>query len=269
MVSSTSGMGAICAWSAAQERAVVIASRSQPVPHCPRFAAAPEWEWCEEGFNAQACGASSRSHCRAREEDAGAGQIRGSTRVSRLQVALSSFEDAAEKPALEAALAKAQKQAEEMPWHVRSRSQRSSSRGPRSGCLFADEKIRLAQVALQDAMDEVANPIGPDVGCTDAECGPSPTSKFTPGSRHVEEEGCKTACGSLRAHPTRPARPRVLFDSCEMQSNLEIKSPSSLWWTSSTKGRHSFTCHLPSYANFDLGHRLFLLRPVLLRPGAT
>ena len=54
---------------------------------------------------------------------------------------------------------------------------------------------------------EVANPFGPDGGCADAQCGPSPTTKFNPGSRHVEE-GCQTACWSVRMYFVRPARPR-------------------------------------------------------------
>ena len=66
-----------------------------------------------------------------------------STKVSRLQAALSSLGvgDVEEERALELALVKAQKQAEEMRWLVRSRSRRSSSRGPRNGCLLQTRKI--------------------------------------------------------------------------------------------------------------------------------
>ena len=79
-----------------------------------------------------------------------------STRVSRLQAALSSLGDgdAAEKRALEVALAKAQKQAEEMPVARQIEVTKEFITRAKKRMLVADEKIRLAQVALQDAMDE-------------------------------------------------------------------------------------------------------------------
>ena len=51
---------------------------------------------------------------------------------------------------------------------------------------------------------EIANPIGPGAGCTDVECGPSPTSKFTP-----IERAAKRRAGV--SEPNR-SRLRVLFD---------------------------------------------------------
>ena len=83
----------------------------------PKFTAAQDCEWCEEGFNAHACGVSSRRHCREREEDAGAAQIRGTHQSVTVagSIKFSRGRDTAEKRALEVALAKAQKQAKEMP----------------------------------------------------------------------------------------------------------------------------------------------------------
>ena len=187
-----------------------------------------------------------------------------STRVSRLQAALSSLGDgdAAEKRALEVALAKAQKQAEEMPvarqievtkefillqtrksdwlkflcrtlWTKRS-TICSKSLWPKHASSAS--RRRLSRLIRPHPLCPIwkprfrgCEPNWPGAGC---ECGPSPTSKFSPSSRHDEGEGCKTACGSFRAHPNRPARPRVLFVGkafkVVMRSNLEIKSPSSL-----------------------------------------
>ena len=112
--------------------------------------------------------------------------------------------------------------------------------------LVADEKNRL--VALQDAMEEkehdirevllaearlerlqmgivpprqtpsistdrrgsqIAHPLGPDGGFP-IEFVSSPTTKFISRSRHVEGEGCQTACWSHGIHPHRQARPRML-----------------------------------------------------------
>ena len=79
-----------------------------------------------------------------------------STKVSRLQAALNSLGDGdvEEKRALESALSKAQKQAEELPVARQIEVTKVFIARTKKRMIVADEKIRLAQVALQDARDE-------------------------------------------------------------------------------------------------------------------
>ena len=157
MVSSTSGMGAHCAWSAAQERAVAVGSRSHS-----QYRTAQGSQQRQIGS-----GAKRGSMPRPAQRPAAGTVVRerktpeqarseASTRVSRLQAALSSLGggDAAERRALEAASAKAQKQAEEMPVARQIEVTKDFITRAKMRMLVADEKIRLAQAAVQDAMDE-------------------------------------------------------------------------------------------------------------------
>ena len=79
-----------------------------------------------------------------------------STKVSRLQAALRSLGDGdvEERRALELALSKAQKQAEDLPVARQIEVTKEFIARAKKRMLVADEKIRLAQVALQDAMEE-------------------------------------------------------------------------------------------------------------------
>ena len=79
-----------------------------------------------------------------------------STKVSRLQAALNSLGDGdvEEKHVLELALSKAQKQAEEMPVDRQIEVTKDFIARAKRRMIVADEKIRLAKVALQDARDE-------------------------------------------------------------------------------------------------------------------
>ena len=76
--------------------------------------------------------------------------------MSRLQAALDTFADGdvEEKRALQLALAKAQKQAEELPLARQIQVTKDFVDRVRKRMPAADEKIRVAQVALQEAMDE-------------------------------------------------------------------------------------------------------------------
>ena len=76
-------------------------------------------------------------------------------------------------------------------------------------CCNARPRSRAHSVRFGSGGPHVANPTCPDAG---GERGPSPTTKFNPSSRVVEGEGCQTARGSVRTHPDRPSRPRVLDD---------------------------------------------------------
>ena len=179
-----------------------------------------------------------------------------STRVSRLQAALSSLGDgdAAEKRALEVALVKAQKQAEEMPVARQIEVTKEFIMRAKKRMLVADEKIRLAQVALQDAMDEkeydlrevplaearlerlqkevvpprqtppasVVSDLEGEVqrlrtqlaqvqAAQTPKVGRHPPQSSVQAADMLRERAAKTACGSFRAHPNRPARPRVLL----------------------------------------------------------
>ena len=79
-----------------------------------------------------------------------------STKVSRLQVALNPLGDGdvEKKRALESALLKAQKQAEEMPVARQIEVTKDFIARAKKRMIAADEKIHLAQVAWQDAEDE-------------------------------------------------------------------------------------------------------------------
>ena len=79
-----------------------------------------------------------------------------STRVSRLQAALDTLTDGdvEEKRALQLALAKAQRQAEELPLARQIKVTKDFVDRVRKRMPAADEKIRLAQVALQEAINE-------------------------------------------------------------------------------------------------------------------
>ena len=56
---------------------------------------------------------------------------------------------------------------------------------------------------------EIAHALGPDGGFAVEFVSSAPT-KFKSSSRHVEREGCQTACWSHGTHPHRQARPRML-----------------------------------------------------------
>ena len=108
---------------------------------------------------------SSRSHCRAREEDAGAGQIRGIHQS--VTVAGSNVHWRLRRPR--------HRNPKKCAWHVRSWSQRSSSRG----CLLQTRKS--GWLKLQDAMDEKEHDFSP-LGRTTSRAPPEGLSRLV---RHL------------------------------------------------------------------------------------
>ena len=176
-----------------------------------------------------------------------------STKVSRLQAALSSLGDGdvEEKRALELALVKAQKQSEELPVARQIEITKEFIARAKKRILVADEKIRLAQVALQDARDEKEYDVRevplaearlerllkevvpvrqtPPVSTVSdleaevhrlrtqpaqmqvASVGRHPPQSSTQAAELLRERAAKRR-GSVRTHPDRPSRPRLLDD---------------------------------------------------------
>ena len=168
-----------------------------------------------------------------------------STKVSRLQ-ALNSLGvgDVEEKRALESALLKAQKQAEEVPSARQIEVTKDFIARAKKRMMVADEKIRLAQVAVQDAKDEKDSDMR-EVPLAEArlerlqkEVVPlrqtPPVSSVSDLEAEVQRlrsqlakrevtnaecgchspqsstQGCQTACWSVRTNSSRPAKPPVL-----------------------------------------------------------
>ena len=155
MVKRTFGVGANRAWSSSQDPN--IGSWPQSEPQWPKLSTASNWEWWrhEGSFNAKA--STTCSQCCAREEDAGSrcDPMRPrKCRGCRQRCVLSERETWRRGRALELALSKAQKQAEDLPVARQIEVTKEFIAGAKKRMLVADEKIRLVQVALQDAMEE-------------------------------------------------------------------------------------------------------------------
>ena len=231
MVRPTSRMGANGSWPPPEVRAVAIGSRAQSEPLQPEFSATDrQWE-CEEGFNARS---------RPLQRPA----IVGGRHPSRsgpmhprhgLQAANSLGDgDVEEKRALESALSKAQKPAEELPVvrqievpkrererHARSSVGRSTSGTPPEGsCAVSPDPANFHGVRFGSRDPEVAFPIGPDAGYE---------RRRWQQICFVEREDCQTVCGCVRTHSYRPARPPVLdVRQVELRDAIEFGDQESI-----------------------------------------
>ena len=144
MVRCTDGVGADCAWSSSQDRAVAISSgHSQN-----RAGQGVQQRQTGSGGAKRGSTPPQRPATVVREEDARAGPSGASTKVSRWQAALSSLGDGDMEGNVHWSwrCVWEQKHSEELPVAHQISRKKSS--------LVANEKIRLAQVALQNARGE-------------------------------------------------------------------------------------------------------------------
>ena len=228
MVGPTCGVGANCSWSSPEVRAVAIGSRAQSEPFWPKFPAASDRQWeCEEGSTPRPL---QRPATVVRERKTPE-QVRSDppTKMSRLQAALKSLGDGdvEEKRALESALLKAQKQAEEMPAarqievtkdfifktpETRRSTTCAKFRWPKDVSNVSKRRLyHFVKPHQCPRRSEIAFPIGPD-GFYQRRMWPSPTAKFNPSSSRVGGEGCQTECWSVR---TRSEELRVAIEDRE------------------------------------------------------
>ena len=151
MVRCTVGVGADCSWSSSQDRAVAISSRSQSEPR-PRCTAASDFEWWgKEGVNATAAAASSHY---PREEDARAGPFRCIHQSVSFagRVEFSRGRGRGRETCIGVGVGQGTETVRRIASGTSDRDHEIARAKKR--ILVADEKIRLAQVALRDARDD-------------------------------------------------------------------------------------------------------------------